>query len=134
MCSISGIINYESKSFEEKSIDFKQILNHRGPDHQVNDEDTNYFISMNRLKIIDLSNEANQPFKSKDKNITIIYNGEIYNYDELKNKYFSNYKFNSNVDGEILIPLYEKYGMDLTSKIRGMYSIFIYDKKKIQVS
>ena len=39
---------------------------------------------MNRLKIIDLSNEANQPFKSKDKNITIIYNGEIYNYDELK--------------------------------------------------
>ena len=83
------IINYESKSFEEKSIDFKQILNHRGPDHQVNDEDTNYFISMNRLKIIDLSNEANQPFKSKDKNITIIYNGEIYNYDELKNKYFS---------------------------------------------
>ena len=61
---------------------------------------------MNRLKIIDLSNEANQPFKSKDKNITIIYNGEIYNYDELKNKYFSNYKFNSNVDGEILIPLW----------------------------
>ncbi len=129
MCSISGIINYESKSFEGQSIDFKQILNHRGPDHQVDDKDINYFISMNRLKIIDLSNEANQPFKSKDKNITIIYNGEIYNYDELKNKYFSDYKFNSNVDGEILIPLYEKFSMDFTSKIRGMYSIFIYDKK-----
>ena len=84
---------------------------------------------MNRLKIIDLSDKANQPFKSEDSNFVLIYNGEIYNYKELKKDYFSDYIFKSNVDGEILIPLFKKFGISFLSKIRGMYSIFLYDKK-----
>ena len=129
MCSISGIIDYKNNNFDKELVDFKNLLFHRGPDHQVIIKDKNFFLSMNRLKIIDLSDNANQPFKSEDSNFVLIYNGEIYNYKELKKNYFSDYSFKSNVDGEILIPLFKQFGISFLSKIRGMYSIFLYDKK-----
>ena len=107
MCSISGIIDYKNNNFDKELVDFKNLLFHRGPDHQVIIKDKNFFLSMNRLKIIDLSDNANQPFKSEDSNFVLIYNGEIYNYKEIKRDYLSEENFFSDGDGEIILKLYK---------------------------
>ena len=82
-----------------------------------------------RLKIIDISDLSNQPFLSKDKKVKLFYNGEIYNYKKLKSKYFKNKLFKSNGDGEVLINLYLKFGINFINLIKGMFSISIIDER-----
>ena len=111
MCGISGIYNYLEKSIDAKSILEKIVkLQHtRGPD------DRGIWISKckkisfgnNRLSIIDLTKNGRQPFVSNDENLVITFNGEIYNYQELKTS-FSN--FRSNSDTEVLLKGYIKFG------------------------
>ena len=88
MCGISGIFNFSGKNISsqnllEKIINFQ---NKRGPDNKDFwcSEDRKIYLGHNRLSIIDLSKDANQPFVSKDKNFVITFNGEIYNYKEIK--------------------------------------------------
>ena len=86
-----------------------------------------------RLKIIDISDNSNQPFLSENKKIQVIYNGEIYNYKSLRKSYFPNKKFKSSGDGEVLLYLYEKFGIGFIKKIKGMFSIFIIDENKKKI-
>src|SRR6478736_793693 len=86
MCGINGIISGKYSEGEKLSIIKKMnaTLAHRGPDNDGVWQDDKVFLGHRRLSIIDLSNESNQPFFSQDKRYVIVYNGELYNYRELK--------------------------------------------------
>ena len=135
MCGISGIFNYSKKNIEVKSL-VKKIVNHqfnRGPDNNGYwiSENENVCFGHNRLSIIDLSASANQPFISNDQNLVITFNGEIYNYLEIKD-FLKTKKiiFKSNSDTEVILESYKYWGDDFLNYLRGMYAFSIYDIKK----
>lgn len=134
MCGFVVIIK-KSKNFSLKEIEKKNILNcqkHRGPDVCKFQEKDNLIFFHNRLKIIDLSNRSNQPFNSKKSGNVIVFNGEIYNYKELKKK-IEHRKFYSKSDTEILLYLYEEFGENFVKLLNGIFSFVIYDKKKNKI-
>ena len=130
MCGISGIINFKNKPLPSLVDEMNNSIKYRGPDHQA--VWSNEFCSSGivRLKILDLSNNSNQPFLDNERKISIIYNGEIYNFKSLKEKYFYDQKFKSGGDGEIILFLYRKFGISFIEKLKGMFSIFICDTKE----
>ena len=88
MCGISGIINYNSKPNPVTIHRMNDEIKYRGPDHSAVRSNSFFAIGIVRLSIIDLSDKSNQPFIDQAYGLTIIFNGEIYNFKELKNKYF----------------------------------------------
>ncbi len=128
MCGISGIINFHKKPEGNFLLEMNKSIQYRGPDHQAVWSNNFCSIGVVRLKIIDLSDNANQPFFDKEKKVTVIYNGEIYNFKEIKKLYFQNTKFKSKGDGEIILELYKKFGIGFVDKIKGMFAIFICDE------
>ena len=134
MCGILGIIG---KNIEEKKINLKKIkysLNHRGPDNAEHYFDENILFIHNRLSIIDLNQRSNQPFFSKDKRKLLVFNGEIYNYLELKYELIKNYKCNffTESDTEVLLLAFETWGEKCLDKLDGMFSFTLFDFKKKQ--
>ena len=103
MCGISGIINFNKKVDLEVVKRMNEEIKYRGPDHSSIFSNSFCAAGNVRLKIIDLSDLSNQPFVSFDKKITLIYNGEIYNFKDLKKKYFEKIVFKSRGDGEVLL-------------------------------
>ena len=94
MCGINGVFNYDSVNTVEKRVkSMNDLTNHRGPDYSNIYRDENICFGHNRLAIIDLDVKSNQPFKSNDGKIILVYNGEIYNFKELKKELSNNYKF-----------------------------------------
>ena len=130
MCGIAGIISFTNKIDHSRIDIITNSISHRGPDQKKIFKSKNSVFGFVRLKIIDLSDNSNQPFSSHDNKIHIIYNGEIYNFRELKDQFFSNQKFKSKGDGEILLYLYQKFGINFIEKIKGMFSIAIIDENK----
>jgi len=134
MCGINGFV---SKSLIEKNIidgildQMNQQIIHRGPDQDgfFTESGTDYSVgmAMRRLSIIDLST-GKQPIFSADNQKVIVFNGEIYNYKILKQEYLVGYNFKTNSDTEVIIALYEKYGVDSFSWLDGMFAFSIYDK------
>ena len=135
MCGISGIYNFKEKPIEQKNI-IKKILsiqNFRGPDdNSIWESDCKKVIfGHNRLSIIDLSINARQPFISIDQEYTITFNGEIYNYEEIKTELINNGKrFKSNSDTEVIIEAYKHWDLEFIKKMRGMFAFAIWDNKK----
>ena len=135
MCGITGVINFNKKKITARNC-VEKINNYqrsRGPDGDSiwSSNDNLITFGHTRLSIIDLSNEGVQPFISYDQNYVITYNGEIYNYKELKNFLIKkNVKFKSNSDTEVIIESYKYWGIDFLEKIRGMYAFCIFDIKK----
>ena len=127
MCGIAGIIG---EKFSEYKLD-KMLLSqkHRGPDFTGKYVSKNCVLGHNRLSIIDLSEKANQPFFSKDKRYTLVFNGEIYNYLELKEA-LGDYVFTSNSDTEVLLAAYVTWGEACLHKLNGMFSFAIWDSEK----
>jgi asparagine synthase (glutamine-hydrolysing) len=103
-------------------------IDHRGPDQKVIFKNKIGTFGFVRLKIIDLSDNSNQPFVSFDGKVKVMYNGEIYNFNELREIYFPGKEFKSTGDGEILLHLYQKFGINFLEKIKGMFSISIIDE------
>ena len=128
MCGISGITNFEIKPSKKIVEAMRNKIAHRGPDFKTCWENKSNCIGFVRLAIIDLTENSNQPFYSKDKKINLFYNGEIYNFKELKEEYFPNSIFRSVGDGEVLLHLYQKFGIEFIKKVKGMYSIVICDE------
>lgn len=127
MCGINGIISKKNnKKTMIKRMNDKII--HRGPNAEGIYVDEDVALGHRRLSIIDLSG-GNQPIYNEDKSILIVYNGEIYNYLELKEE-LSNHTFTTNSDTEVLIHAYEEWGKDFVKKLRGMFAFCIYDKNK----
>ena len=138
MCGISGIYNFFNKEFDSRKTIEKiiKIQNSRGPDENGMwiSNCNKITLGHNRLSIIDLSEKAKQPFISKDGNFTITYNGEIYNYKEIKNELIKKkILFKSNSDTEVVIEAYKYWGLDCLKKFRGMFAFAIWDniKKKL---
>ena len=132
MCGIAGIFgsNILSIDFDDK---IKKMLNsqaHRGPDNlQYKKLDDKIILGHNRLSIIDLSDNANQPMFSFDKRYSLVFNGEIYNYKELRSELRGGFKFKTKSDTEVLLAAYCKWGNNCLEKLVGMFSFAIYDTK-----
>ena len=107
----------------------KKIYQHRGPDNINFYSNERSQVLFRRLKIIELSNSANQPFV--DDNFVMVYNGEVYNYLELKNDLLKKgIKFKTESDTEVVFESFKYYGINFVKKLRGMFSIVILDLKK----
>jgi asparagine synthase (glutamine-hydrolysing) len=104
-------------------------MSYRGPDERGYYTDDNIMLGHNRLSIIDLKS-GQQPMFSEDENIIIVFNGEIYNYKEIRYKLKKKYKFNTNSDTETIIYAYKEYGYSCLSHFNGMFSFALWDKQK----
>ncbi len=128
MCSISGIVNGNIISLR-KMISSQS---HRAPDDSGTYNDEKIFIGMGRLKIIDLKSDNLCPYIDED--LVLSYNGEIYNYIELKKKLQKhNWKFKTNSDTEVLAFAWKQWGIKMFEELNGMFSFCIYDKKKKKI-
>ena len=131
MCGIVGFI--DKKHPDEKKQIIKKMADriaHRGPDGEGYYVDDNIALGHRRLSIIDLST-GDQPIYNEDKTKVIVFNGEIYNYIELRNELKKkNHKFTTNGDTEVLIHGYEEWGDALPKKLRGMFAFAIWDIEK----
>lgn len=129
MCGISGYIS--KKQFNEDGL--KNTLVHRGPDSSGTIKkacaNKNVFLAHNRLSIIDLSSAGDQPMSNFDNTISVIFNGEIYNYQALKRENLREYTFRSNTDTEVIVCLYDKFGIDFIDKLTGDFAIAILDMR-----
>ena len=135
MCGINGIIAKANKNKNEITTILNSMNNliiHRGPDEDgvFSEENSDFSVGMGmrRLSIIDLSS-GKQPIFSDDKQIVIVFNGEIYNYRVLKSKLEAEgVTFNTSSDTEVILKAYEKYGVESFQWLDGMYGFSIYDK------
>lgn len=121
MCGIAGSINFK--------LDIKKVIKdlfHRGPDENGFFEQENIQLIHTRLAIQDIRH-GSQPFILKD--LIIVFNGEIYNHMEIRNKYLKEFRFKTNSDTETLIYLYKKYKEKLFNFVDGMFAFAIYDRK-----
>lgn len=126
MCGVFGLVNYKI----EYNPVYNKILGHRGPDssgYYTNKKNINFYHT--RLKVIGLDKNSEQPMKEKNGNV-IIFNGEIYNYKDLKRNELKEFKFLSDSDTEVILKLYEKFGIDCLDYLRGMFAFAIWDENK----
>ncbi|MCT7540990.1 asparagine synthetase B family protein [Aliarcobacter cryaerophilus] len=131
MCGISGFCDFKKKSSENILKNMTDALIHRGPDSSGYSffEYETYQVGLGhrRLSILDLSTQGHQPMKYK--NLEIVYNGEIYNFKEIRKELEdSNYIFGSNTDTEVILKAYDKWGLKMIDRFIGMFAIVIYDK------
>jgi asparagine synthase (glutamine-hydrolysing) len=130
MCGIAGYVSNR----ELDGNRMLQALVHRGPDangeHREILNGRQVWLGHRRLSIIDLSQAGCQPMKSTDGRIVLIFNGEIYNYRTLRERYLQERIFISQTDSEVLLGLYEKYGIDCLRYLNGDFALCILDKKK----
>ena len=132
MCGIAGYIG--KKNINPRVIDNTlNLMKNRGPDHQnsfsCSHQETSIYLLHSRLSIIDLDDRANQPYTFNGN--TLVFNGEIYNYIELRDKLkVKGYKFDTNSDTEVVIKAYAEYGMDCVQYFNGMWSFVIWDDKQ----
>ena len=127
MCGFVGFISKEKKKKEIIKKMAKRI-EHRGPDGEGYYIDKTIALGHRRLSIIDVKG-GSQPMYNEDKTKVIVFNGEIYNFKELK-KELKKHTFKNNSDTEVLIHGYEEWGTDVLKKLRGMFSFVIWDKEK----
>lgn len=137
MCGIAGIIDFKSpiQNHQDITETFHRNLKHRGPDSKgyYLSESGNALLCHTRLSIIDTSENANQPMESYDTRFKIIFNGEIYNYKELKDIIYKKYGINTNSDTEILLYMYIEHGLECFKYISGMFSFAIWDNVKEEI-
>lgn len=129
MCGIVGFINRKN----DKQIIIENMMNriiHRGPDSEGKYIDDNVALGFRRLSIMDVEC-GTQPIYNEDNSKLIIFNGEVYNFQELREDLISKgHQFKTHADTEVVLHGYEEYGSDICSKLRGMYAFAIWDIKK----
>ena len=126
MCGIAGIIGKQDK--EELSIMLNKI-SHRGPNGLFSWHSNMLSFGHARLSIIDLSSNANQPMVDSETGNVLIFNGEIYNYVELKNELKDQFNFTTESDTEVLLAVIKVYGISCLKKIRGMFSFAYFNNQ-----
>ena len=131
MCGIFGTTRCYERSIIKKKL---ELMNFRGPDHtgmeviRTQDGET-LTLGHVRLSIIDLDSRSNQPFVYTD-DISIVFNGEVYNFLELKKQYLCDVTLRTESDTEVICAMYEKYGLDSVKLFNGMFAFVIYDRRK----
>lgn len=131
MCGISGIINLDHQVISESSINkMMQKIKHRGPDDEGTFISSNVGLGFVRLSILDLSHAGHQPMHSGDDELVIVFNGEIFNYIELREELKQKgYVFKTQTDTEVLLNAYKAWGQNCLHKLNGMWAFVIFDKK-----
>lgn len=125
MCGIYGFIGRSCLEIVNEKLD---KIKYRGPDFSsIYNEENNIFLGHNRLAIIDLDSRSNQPFEFE--HLVIVFNGEIYNYVEIRKKLSNKFRFRTKSDTEVIIASYLEYGENCVKMFNGMFSFVIYDKK-----
>ena len=128
MCGIAGFTGGGNRSDLENMI---AAIKHRGPDDEGVFFVGDVGLAHARLSVIDLSERGHQPMFNDDKTIGIVFNGEIYNFKELRNELIKlGYKFKSDTDTEVIIYLYEEFGESCFERLNGMFAIGLYDFKQ----
>ena len=126
MCGINGF-NWKDKA---KIIQMNKRIIHRGPDHQGIALFNEMSLGHDRLSIIDLSERGHQPMHNQEKSLFIVFNGEIYNYKELKEDFCQDYNFHSTSDTEVILAMYQKFKEKCVDYFNGMWAFCIYDLER----
>ena len=130
MCGIAAILDYTTFPRREELQLMVEIQRHRGPDGEGMLLDGPMAMGMRRLSIIDLAG-GDQPIFNEDGTIAVVFNGEIYNYIELRQELIEKgHHFATNSDTETLVHLYEEYGPDMLPKLNGMFGFAIWDARR----
>ena len=133
MCGFVGFTN----KINDASIVLGKMMDrikHRGPDSDGKYVDEQIAMGFRRLSIIDLSDQGSQPIFNEDKSLVLTFNGEIYNYKDLREELVaSGHKFYTQTDSEVLIHGYEQWGEDMLDKLRGMFAFVIFNKNTNEV-
>lgn len=130
MCGITGFTNKVDNA-DGIISEMMNKIRHRGPDAEGKYVDGDIALGHRRLSIIDVSSSGDQPIFNEDGSLVIVFNGEIYNYREIREKLIAaGHTFKTNTDTEVLIHGYEEFGEKLLNMLRGMFAFVIWDKKK----
>ena len=133
MCGILGCIKLGTESTISKDVFSKalEFMSHRGPDNHGVKQVDNVLLGHRRLSIIDISTKSNMPFLDKESGLIITYNGEVFNYLEIKQTLIKiGYIFTTNSDTEVILKSYIEWGEKCVNKFNGMFAFFIYDSLK----
>ncbi len=131
MCGICGIINFNNKPVSSEEIQvMMDKMKHRGPDDEGIFIDKDIGLGHVRLSIIDLSSAGHQHMFSDDGRYVIVYNGEVYNYIELRQELSSKFTFKTKTDTEVVLNAYRHWGEECLDHFNGMFAFVIYDRKK----
>src|SRR4030042_480237 len=130
MCGICGFTGSPDENVLKRMT---ALIIHRGPDEDGYYADGNINLGMRRLSIIDVTT-GHQPIHNEDRSIWIVFNGEIYNFQELKKELEGKgHKFKGRSDTEVILHSYEQWGEDCLQKFNGMFAFAIWDEKKKQI-
>ena len=131
MCGIAGFVNRQGERATSERV--RRMINtivHRGPDDEGIYVQQNVGLGMRRLSIIDLSG-GRQPIFNEDRSVCVVFNGEIYNFPELRQELESRgHRFYTHTDTEAIVHLYEEMGSECVTKLRGMFAIALYDQNR----
>ena len=133
MCGIAGIYRFASgRPVDGAVLDrMTDVLAHRGPDGRGTHVNGDLGLGHRRLAIIDLSDAGAQPMANEDGSLRLVFNGEIYNFSELRERLESRgHRFSTRSDTEVIVHLYEDYGDDCLRHLRGMFGLAIWDKRQ----
>ncbi len=129
MCGFVGFTN-QINDANQVIENMMEEIRHRGPDAGGKYVDEDIALGHRRLSIIDISEQGNQPLYSEDGNLVLVFNGEIYNYKQIRKELKElGYHFRTKTDSEVLLYGYQEYGADLLEKLRGMFAFVIWDKE-----
>jgi asparagine synthase (glutamine-hydrolysing) len=130
MCGIIGVfdLKIDSQQVRPKVLEMSKTLRHRGPDWSGIYSDENAVVAHERLSIID-PQSGKQPLYSKDGNLILAVNGEIYNHKEIRNQLEDKYEFLTHSDCEVILALYREKGIDFIEELNGIFAFALYDKK-----
>jgi asparagine synthase (glutamine-hydrolysing) len=130
MCAICGVIQFNGAPVEAARLEtMRDVMVHRGPDHGGLWIGEGVGLGHRRLKIIDLSPAGNQPMGNEDGQIQVVFNGEVYNFPELRAQLSGRHEFRSRSDTEVIVHGYEEWGTDVFAKLDGMFAIGLWDAR-----
>lgn len=130
MCGLAGIVYFKGVQADDRVIrNMTNCMSHRGPDADGFFVEDNVALGHRRLSIIDLSESANQPFVDHSRRYHLVFNGEIYNFREVKEK-LPEYPFHTSGDTEVIVAAFAKWGPDCLNYLKGMFVIMIWDNHK----
>ncbi|MBT8195986.1 MAG: asparagine synthase (glutamine-hydrolyzing) [Bacteroidia bacterium] len=129
MCGIAGFMSFKKDISEQEFLSALDKTEHRGPDFSAIFRSEIGFLGHNRLKILDLSDNANQPMHSHNERYVTVYNGEVYNFEELSQSLEKGAQsLTTTCDTEVILELFSETGVNFLTELNGMFSIAIYDK------
>ncbi|MFC3771593.1 asparagine synthase (glutamine-hydrolyzing) [Paenibacillus sp. GCM10012303] len=131
MCGITGMMYFDHREIKASSLQaMMDVIHHRGPDDMGTWTDPGIGLGFRRLSIIDLK-EGHQPLCNEDESVWIVFNGEIYNYQPLREQLLARgHSFRTQTDTEVIVHLYEEYGEDCVQHLRGMFGFVIWDRRR----